>query len=147
VTPGVVLSALRRVGLPALGVRTQPEGTTLVNFATIFFVEPVEFDRSLVLLGRSVRVQAWPVSFVWHHGDGSSAVSSVPGAPYPSKQVTYAYGDAGVSVRPWVEVVYAARFRVGSGPWREVGETVSVAGPESSLRVAEATAVLSGEYR
>ncbi len=107
----------------------------------------MEFDRSLVLLGRSVRVQAWPVSFVWHHGDGSSAVSSVPGAPYPSKQVTYAYGDAGVSVRPWVEVVYAARFRVGSGPWREVGETVSVAGPESSLRVAEATAVLSGEYR
>jgi hypothetical protein len=147
VTPGVVLSALRRVGLPALGVRTQPEGTTLVNFATIFFVEPVEFDRSLVLLGRSVRVQAWPVSFVWHHGDGTSSVSEVPGAPYPSKQVTYAYRDAGVSVAPWVEVVYAARFRVGSGPWREVGETVSVAGPESSLRVAEATAVLSGEYR
>ena len=60
VTGGVVLTAIRRIGLPSLTARTQPEDKTLVNFATIFYTEPTPFTRSVTLLGQRVRITATP---------------------------------------------------------------------------------------
>ncbi len=45
-----------------------------------------------------------------------------------------------------VDVTYAARFRANGGAWQDIGDTVTIAGPATSLRVSEATAVLSGNY-
>ena len=70
VTPGLVLTALRRIGLPALEARTQPRDKTLVNFATIFYAEPQTFTRTLTLLGQSVQVHATPTSFRGTTGTG-----------------------------------------------------------------------------
>lgn len=146
VTPGLVLTELRRIGLPSLEAHTQPRDKTLVNFATIFYAEPQTFTRTLTLLGQSVDVEATPTSFTWHYGDGSSATSSTPGAPYPAKDVTHSYTDAHTTVQPSVDVTYSARFRVGNGAWQTIPDTVTIAGPEGTLRISEATAVLSGEY-
>ena len=146
VTPGLVLTELRRIGLPALRARTQPRDKTLVNFATIFYAEPQRFTRTLTLLGQSVDVEAEPTSYTWHYGDGSSATTSTPGAPYPAKDVTHSYTDAHTTVQPSVDVTYAARFRVGNGAWQSIPDSVTIAGPAVSLRISEATAVLSGEY-
>ena len=146
VTPGLVLTELRRIGLPSLQARTQPRDKTLVNFATIFYAEPQTFTRTLTLLGQSVDVEATPTSFTWHYGDGSSATTSTPGAPYPAKDVTHSYTDAHITVQPSVDVTYSARFRVGNGAWQTIPDTVTIAGPAGVLRVSEATAVLSGEY-
>ena len=146
VTPGLVLTELRRIGLPALQARTQPRDKTLVNFATIFYAEPQTFTRTLTLLGQSVDVEAEPTSYTWHYGDGSSATTSTPGAPYPAKDVTHSYTDAHTTVQPSVDVTYSARFRVGNGAWQTIPDTVTIAGPAASLRISEATAVLSGEY-
>ena len=146
VTPGLVLTELRRIGLPALQARTQPRDKTLVNFATIFYAEPQTFTRTLTLLGQSVDVKAEPTSYTWHYGDGSSATTSTPGAPYPAKDVTHSYTDAHTTVQPSVDVTYSARFRVDNGAWQAIPDTVTIAGPAASLRISEATAVLSGEY-
>ena len=146
-TPGLVLEAIRRLGLPALEAHTQPRDKTLVNFATIFYTEPQRFSRTITLLGQRVDVEATPTRFTWHHGDGTSATTTGPGAPYPSKDITYDYTHAHVTVRPSVDVTYAARFRVNGGAWRGIPETVTIAGPPSQLRVSEATAVLSGQYQ
>lgn len=146
VTPGLVLTELRRIGLPALQARTQPRDKTLVNFATIFYAEPQTFTRTLTLLGQSVDVEAEPTSYTWHYGDGSSATTSTPGAPYPAKDVTHSYTDAHTTVQPSVDVTYAARFRVGNGAWQTIPDSVTIAGPAALLRISEATAVLSGEY-
>jgi hypothetical protein len=146
VTPGLVLTELRRIGLPALQARTQPRDKTLVNFATIFYAEPQSFTRTLTLLGQSVDVEAEPTSYTWHYGDGSSATTSTPGAPYPAKDVTHSYTDAHTTVQPSVDVTYAARFRVGNGAWQTIPDSVTIAGPAALLRISEATAVLSGEY-
>ena len=146
VTPGLVLTELRRIGLPSLQARTQPRDKTLVNFATIFYAEPQTFTRTLTLLGQSVDVEATPTSFTWHYGDGSSATTSTPGAPYPAKDVTHSYTDAHTTVQPSVDVTYSARFRVGNGAWQTIPDTVTIAGPAGALRISEATAVLSGEY-
>ncbi len=145
-TPALVLTALRRIGLPAIQARTQPEDKTLVNFDTIFYAEPQTFTRTITLLGQSVDVEAQPTRYVWHHGDGTSAATSTPGAPYPSKQVTHAYTDAHRTVLASVDVVYSARFRVGNGAWQDISETVTIAGPSTPLRISEATPVLSGTY-
>jgi hypothetical protein len=146
VTAGVVQTALRRIGLPSLEARTQPEDKTLVNFATIFYTNPRSFTRTLTLLGRRVQIHATPGSFRWHYGDGSTASTSTPGAPYPRTDVTHEYADAHTTVETSVDVTYTARFRVGNGPWQTIPGAVTIAGPASPLRVSEATAVLSGDY-
>ncbi len=146
VTPGLVLEALRRVGLPPLTVQTQPKTKTLVNLDTIFYADPSEVRRTLTILGQSVEVVATPSAYHWDFGDGTRLSTREPGAPYPSKEITHRYLNAHVTVRPQVAVEYAARFRVAGGPWQEIGETVAITGPAGELRVAEATAVLSGQH-
>ena len=144
--PGDVLTALRRIGLPALEAKTQPADKTLVNFETIFYAEPQTFARTLTLLGQRVEVEATPTAYTWHHGDGTSTQTSTPGARYPAKEVVHEYTDAQVTVSPSVDVTYSARFRVNGSAWQEIPETVTISGPQGSLRIAEATAVLSGQY-
>ncbi len=146
VTQGVVLTALRRIGLPSLQAHTQPEGKTLVNFATIFYTHPQAFTRTVTLLGQRVQIHATPSSFRWHYGDGSVGTTSTPGAPYPAKDVTHNYADAHTTVQTSVDVTYTARFRVGNGAWQTIPGAVTIAGPTAPLRISEATAVLSGNY-
>jgi hypothetical protein len=147
VTPGHVLSALRRVGLPRLETHVQPAAKTLVNFETIFYTdaEPVTLD--LTILRQAVEVEATPSEFTWAFGDGTSATTSTPGDPFPAKTVTHRYLDAQVTMRPHVEVTYSARFRVNGGDWQDIDGTVTTIGPPTSVRVAEATPLLSGVHR
>ena len=91
-------------------------------------------------------MEATPSSYTWHHGDGSATTTAGPGARYPAKDVVHEYTDAHVTVSPSVDVTYSARFRVNGGAWQDIPETVTIAGPGGSLRIAEATAVLSGDY-
>ncbi len=146
VTPALVLREIERIGLPTLQAMTQPEGRTLVNFDTIFYTEAQPFTASVTLLGRTVDIVAEPTAYTWHLGDGTTTTTSTPGAPYPSREITYRYSDARTTVRPRVDVTYSARFRVNGGAWQDIDETVTVAGPEGSLRVSEARGSLSGNY-
>ena len=144
VTWQMVLSEIRRVGLPAMTVRVQPEGQTLVNFDTIFYTEPTTFTRTLRILGRDVEVEAQPSQFHWLYGDGASETTTVPGAPYPAKTIVHQYSDAHVTVHPSVDTVYTARFRVDGGDWQAIPETITIPGPPVDLRIREATPLLSG---
>ncbi len=105
------------------------------------------FARTITLLGQRVSVEATPSTYTWHHGDGSTTTTDSPGARYPAKDVVHEYLDAHTTVSPRVDVTYTARFRVNDGPWQDIDETVTITGPGGSLRVSEATAVLSGDVR
>jgi hypothetical protein len=146
VTPALVLEALRRMGLPAVHTHTQPEDKTLVNFDTIFYAEPTTFRRTITLLGQQVEVEATPARFTWRPGDGTARTTTTPGRPYPAKDVTHRYERAHRTVQAAVDVTYTARFRVAGGGWQDIAETITVSGPPTPLRVAEATPVLSGDY-
>jgi hypothetical protein len=146
VTPGDVLSALRRVGLPRLETHVQPAAKTLVNLDTIFYTESEPVDVELTILGQAVDVVATPSRYRWVFGDGASSTTDVPGDPYPARTITHRYADAQVTVAPHVEVTYTAEFRVNGGAWQSIDGTVTTIGPPTSLRVAEATAVLSGAH-
>ena len=147
VTPAMVLTALRRVGLPALTTHVQPEDKTLVNFDTIFWTDPQPVSLQLTILRQGVEVEATPTSYRWVFGDGESVTTESPGAAYPSKEVVHRYQDAAVTVHPHVEVTYAARFRVGGGAWQPIDETVTTTGPDTDLRIVEGTPLLAGERR
>jgi hypothetical protein len=145
VTPGLVLQALRRIDLPASDLNVQPPGgRTLVNFETNFFTENGEFTRTVRLLGQRVELRIWPASFGWRFGDGSATTTSDPGSPYPHLDITHRYLDKG-RVSPSVDTTYAARFRVGGGPWRDVNGTVTIPGSPEGLRVVTARPVLVGD--
>lgn len=147
VTWQIVLREVQRIGLPSLEVQVQPADRTLVNFATNFYAEPEAFERQVTLLGQDVDVRAEPTRFDWTFGDGSTDESDGPGGAYPDLEITHRYADADVTVSPSVDVTYAAEFRVGDGEWQQIPETVTISGTPVSLRVVEATPVLSGEGR
>lgn len=141
----MVLREVQRIGLPSLEVQVQPADTTLVNFETNFYARPEAFERRITLLGQDVDVRAEPTRFDWVFGDGGTEQTEGPGAPYPALEVTHAYSDADLTVRPSVDVTYAAEFRVGGRAWQEIPETVTIRGTPVSLRIVEATPVLSGD--
>jgi hypothetical protein len=146
ITPALVLNEIRRIGLPTLRAHTQPEDKTLVNFDTIFYTDPHPFTAAVTLLGQDVDITARPASYTWHHGDGTATTTHTPGAPYPAHEITHRYARAHTTVRPRLDVTYTARFRVDNGPWQAIDQPVTITGPETTLRITEATPVLSGNH-
>jgi hypothetical protein len=143
-TPALIARAFRRLPLPAAKLVIQPpNGRTLVNFETNFYTEQGEFTRTVTLLGQQVALRIWPASFGWRFGDGESDQTTSPGAAYPDLEITHEYLEKG-QVSPSVDTTYAAQFRVGGGPWRDVAGTVTVPGTPQQLRVVEARPVLVG---
>lgn len=147
VTPGMVAAAFRRIPLPESELMVQPPGgRTLVNFDTNFYTEAGEFTRTVTLLGRRVELRIWPASFGWRFGDGETRQTTEPGDAYPNLEITHRYLRKG-RVSPSVDTTYAAEFRVGNGPWREVNGTVTIPGSPEGLRVVTARPVLVGYQR
>jgi hypothetical protein len=150
VTPGRVLSAFRRIPLPAGKLSIQPPGgKTLVNFDTIFSTTASDLTRTIRLLGHRVDLRISPTAYVWNHGDDTSQTTDGPGRPYEQgvdmeEYVTHQYTDADVTVRPSVDVTYGATYRVDGGPWQDVVGTVTITGLTAQLRIVEAKPVLTG---
>ncbi|GAA4367153.1 hypothetical protein GCM10023146_11200 [Nocardioides caricicola] len=143
-TVGMVATAFQRLPLPPAELVVQPpNGRTLVNFETNFYTEQGEFTRTVRLLGREVELRIWPERFGWRFGDGHERWTTSPGDAYPNLEVTHRYLSKG-RVAPSVATTYAAQFRVGNGPWRDVSGTVTIPGAPQSLRVVEARPVLVG---
>ena len=143
-TPGLVAAAFRRLPLPASDLLVQPpNGRTLVNFDTNFFTDGDELSRTVTLLGRQVELRIWPERYGWRFGDGATRWTSGPGAAYPDLEITHRYLRKG-QVAPSVDTTYAAQFRVGGGPWRDVAGTVTIPGTPEALRIVTARPALVG---
>ncbi|MEZ5194353.1 MAG: hypothetical protein R2734_19040 [Nocardioides sp.] len=145
-TPAMVAAAFQRLTWPEPELRVQPpDGETLVNFDTNFFTTLTEpSTQDVTLLGITVTIEATPQSYVWHFGDGAEETTSGPGSPYPTLDITHAYADADVEVSPSVDVVYAGRYRLGTGAWTHIPATLTVPGPAITLSVLEASPQLVG---
>jgi hypothetical protein len=141
VTPDLVLEAVETVGLPVSTFEVPAK--TLVNFETTVYTESPTFERTVTVVGYQVDVRAQPSRFDWHFGDGAVVTTTDPGAPYPSEAITHTWSDAHRSFRPRVDTTYAVSYRVDDGPWLDIAEPLSVRGPESRVRINEATPALS----
>ncbi len=146
ITPGMVLNALRRVPLPRARTYAQPKGTTLVNLDTILHTTTSgDLDRSVRILGQTVRLHIHPASYTWAHGDGTGQTTQGPGDPYPARTVTHRYQRAHTTARVHVTITWTATYRVNGRPSQPVPGTVTTTGPDTTLRIAEAVPALSGE--
>lgn len=146
VTPGLVLTAFRRLSWPSSTLALQPpDGRTLVGFATNFYTSNAEPTvQTVTLLGRRIQIEATPSTYTWAFGDGETLAGSDPGAPYPRLGVTHEYTQPG-SVAPRVDTTYTGRFRIGNGSWRAIPGTLTVTGQPQSLEIREARGVLVGD--
>lgn len=73
--------------------------------------------------GLSVTAEARPVRYLWDFGDGATTETQGPGRPWTRSRagsVSHLYETKG-RYEATVEVVWAARWRVGQGPWRALG--------------------------
>jgi hypothetical protein len=116
-----------------------------VNLETTFYTQPNNIDRTLAILGYSVDVHLYPVSYAWHWGDGSTQTTDDPGRPYPATDVTHTYvhaTDRGEPLSLSVDITYAGRYRVDGGDWSQVPEPITVDGPVTALAVKQASTVL-----
>ena len=142
-TPARILAAFRRVPLPEAPLTVQPPGgETLVNFDTILHTQAQPFQETVTLLGRRVTFDISPASFTWSLGDGQSMTTTDPGRPWgrgvPTDDlVSHRYTKAG-AVTLGLETTWGARWRLGNGPWRDVGGTVTMTSPAQDLQVREA---------
>ena len=152
ITPALVFEAMARLTWPRSELVVQPPGgRTLVNLETNFFTANTEpTTQTVTLLGQQVEIEATPGGYIWHWaGAGESADAGAeettsPGAPYPDLTVTHTYRDADVTVHPWVDTVYAGRYRVNGGGWTGIPQTLTVPGDPVALEVLEARPVLVG---
>jgi hypothetical protein len=146
ITPGRVLKEMRSLSWPEAELVIQPpNGRTLVNLKTNFLTTTTApTSQTITLLGQQVEIEATPVEYTWHFGDGAELRGSDPGAVYPDLRVTHVYEKAHVTVSPSVDVTYQGRYRVNGEDWIPVPETLTVAGTPVSLEVVSATPHLVG---
>jgi hypothetical protein len=138
-----VLAETKNVAFPGLSVKVQPVGWTLVNYETIVYTDESKVSTtSITLLGFPVVVEVTPMSYTWRFGDGTPALTtSIPGRPYPAKDITHKYLKRG-SVHLTLTTNYAARFNVAGTGWQYIAGTVPITGPATPLRVREGVPVL-----
>ncbi len=150
VTADAVLRAFRRIPVPASEVSIQPPGgETLVNLDTVFSTEADSFTRTIGLLGHRVELDIRPAEFHWVSGDGTTHVTDWAGKPWQKgtpldELITHRYEQADRALRPRVDTVWTARYRVDGGPWQDVGGTVTITGEAFDLAVLSAAPHLSG---
>lgn len=150
VTADAVLRAFRRIPVPASEVSIQPPGgETLVNLDTVFSTEADSFTRTIGLLGHRVELDIRPSQFRWVSGDGGTQVTDWAGKPWQrgtplEELITHRYEQADRALRPRVDTVWTARYRVDGGAWQDVGGTVTITGEAFDLAVLSAAPHLSG---
>lgn len=137
--------AFKRLTWPASRIEIQPPGgRTLVNLETIFYTENNRATtQAVTLIGRRVEIEATPASYTWDFGDGSRATTNSAGKPYPDHDIVHVYASRD-EFEASVSTTYAGRFRVDGGGWRDIPETLTVAGPAVGLAVVEARPKLVG---
>lgn len=136
--------ATRSIGIPGLRVRTRPQPEALINIDTMLYAEAGTFERTVNLLGRDVTIRAVPSQFMWHHGDGTTQTTRSPGKSTASSDVAHVYRKPVVGLRLSVDTTWRIEYRVASGPWRELDETLTVSGPVTTLTTREARPILVG---
>jgi len=140
-TPGLARQAVASIPLPGLTLHVQPDGETLVNVPTIFWVDPQPFETSIDLLGHEIEVEATPESFTWVHGDGTTQTTDDPGKPYPRDDITHRYWQP-AELQARVDTTYSVRFSIDGDGWTDLDEALIAAGPATIIDVHEAAPVL-----
>lgn len=149
VTLAMVLNQFHHTPWAKASISTQPVGNvTLVNLKTFYQVnwsaegyQPEEVDPT-IMLGMRVEIRPKLVGFTYVFGDGQTYGPTLsPGGVWPDGNVTHTYPNPG-SYGTRVDTTFGGEFRINSGPWTTIPDTVTVPGPVTTITVKTANAVL-----
>lgn len=119
-----VLADRARANAPTPAIRIAPGRIGTTGLASYFWVAPPEpITATARAAGTSITATAEAVQHSWSFGDGAGHVASDPGRPWaPGRPGTIAhvYETPG-RFEATVEQIWRARWRVRSGPWRDLG--------------------------
>jgi hypothetical protein len=135
----LIIREFKRITWPSSDLVVQPPGgKTLVNFETNFFTpDNRAIEQEVTVAGRQVAVRAVPTTYLFNFGDETSTSSASPGRPHPHLDITHVYARTGdVVVR--LDTTYAGEYRIGSGDWVAIPDTLTVTGADQDLAVVEA---------
>ena len=135
----LVIREFKRIAWPASELVVQPpDGRTLVNFETNFYtLDSAPVTKELTIAGQKVTLRAVRSAYTFHFGDGTTTQSASPGRPHPNLDVTHVYKQTG-DVVVNLDVTYAGEYRIGTGEWTAIPDTLTVAGAGQDLEVVEA---------
>ncbi len=96
ITPGMVLSAFRRLPLTPSPLVVQPDrGWALVNKPTVVHADGGPQTLTTTILGTAVTIAPTPTSYAWDFGDGATLTTADPGRPWPTGTLTHTYQRVG----------------------------------------------------
>jgi hypothetical protein len=124
--------------VPVLAPVVQPKGGTITSIPIIARTgQPSTYKPpAMRLAGRSVSIMA-TAQWHWLWGDGQAEWKAVPGAAYPSTQITHQYRKVGLYVVQ-VQTVWSATYTVsGLGTYPVSGDVVT---QEAQFEVPVSTA-------
>ena len=113
------------VGLaPDPQLHVDPGRIGLTGLDSYFSVRPPRpIQVSATVPGFTVTAEARPVQYAWDFGDGATRTTHGPGRPWSRRRpgsIAHLYETHGV-YSIGVEIVWAARWRIGTGEWRHLG--------------------------
>ena len=125
---------------------------TLVNLTNYYQAkwstsgfEPGEIDSidPGLMFGHRVEIRPRLAAFVYHYGDGTASkrTKSTGGTYRSHGDITHAYTKTG-TYQAYVSVTWSADFRIDGGSWLDIGDTVTVDQPATTITVLRSRARL-----
>jgi hypothetical protein len=143
ITPGELAGALRRPFeqlVPAQRPGFQPRVGALVQLPTIFYSgQPAGVSGTTRVFGFDVEITAEP-TWTWRYEPGVAVTTTLPGAPYPNKDVTHTYTTTGART-VGLTTTWRGAYTVAGDPPRPIAMPV-VQTTSLPLRVYQARSEL-----
>ncbi len=129
--PDLTLSDIAHVEPQSPTLSTQPNGWSVVGVETNLIANIQAHSVFTVVHGLDVEVRFTPVHYEWMFGDGLTAATDVPGAPWSVLGVpefartatSHRYGSA-TPVVPHVDVTYSIDYRWPAHTWVDINGTL-----------------------
>src|SRR5690606_498986 len=146
--PGFTIEDFLALAPASATLHSEPAGLAIRGLPTNFYAAASAHTRSGPLLGQPVTAQFIPVAYSWDFGDGSTALTETPGAPWNDETneftetpTSHVYADKG-TYTVQLTTHYAVRATIGDGLWWDIPGTLPIASPPMSLQVYSVSTVL-----
>ncbi len=146
ITPAMVQRAFRDLPFAQPRTHVQPEGNiTLVNLPTYYQVrwpttgyQPDE-TAAVTLLGLTLQIRPTLTSYTYDFGDGTRhGPTTDPGGTYPHGRIRHTYRDTAAAEPVRTTATYSGQYRLPGGTWQDIGITVPITGPTTTVIVKQA---------
>lgn len=143
----VTMRDVATLGVAGSGLTRQPEREeVLLQFDLIVYTDPSPRVLTTTVAGAGVEVEVTPIRYLWDWGDGTTLVTSDPGAAYPNQTVTHRYAQTATGVMTTLTTTWSARFRPsGSTEWQEIAGSLTTQDVSTTYDVVRTVTYLTDD--